>query len=191
MTRNDCSAPILLATLAEYWLGELDAAREAPLEEHLLGCGQCSAALQVLADLGDGIRALWRAGALRAVVSGAFLERLAASGLRLREYRVPAGGSVNCSVAPQDDLVIARMAAPLAGVERVDLVLINLGPAGEERLRDVAFDAAAGEIVLVPYTDALRAAAERTARVQVLAVAGEGERLLGEYTFHHAPWPGR
>lgn len=191
MTRNDCSAPIPLATLAEYWLGELDAAREAPLEEHLLGCGQCSAALQVLADLGDGIRALWRAGALRAVVSGAFLERLAASGLRLREYRVPAGGSVNCSVAPQDDLVIARMAAPLAGVERVDLVLINLGPAGEERLRDVAFDAAAGEIVLVPYTDALRAAAERTARVQVLAVAGEGERLLGEYTFHHAPWPGR
>lgn len=190
MTRSGCASPIPHATLTEYWLGELDEAREAPVEVHLLGCGHCCAVLQALADLGDGIRALWHAGALRAVVSGAFLDQLAAAGVRLREYRVPLDGSVNCTVAPEDDLVIARMEAPLTGVERVDLVLFNFGPEGRERLRDVAFDSAAGEVVLAPRTDALRAASALTARVQVVAVARDGERVIGEYTFHHTPWPG-
>ena len=188
MTHRDCASPIPLATLSEYWLGELDEAREAPEEEHLLGCGHCSAALQALADLGGGIRALVRSGAVRAVVSGAFVERLAAAGLRLREYRVPRDGSVNCTVAPEDDLLIARLEAPLAGVEQVDLVLVNFGPEGRERVRDIPFDSATGEVILAPRTDALRAAPALTASAQVVAVDRDGERVIGEYTFHHTPW---
>lgn len=188
MTHPDCASPVPLATLAEYWLGELDAAREAPVEEHLLGCGHCSAALQELADLGGGIRALVRAGAVLAIVPGAFVERLSAGGLRLREYRVPLNGSVNCTVAPDDDLVIARLEAPLAGVEQVDLVLLDFRPEGQERLRDVPFDAAAGEVVWAPRTDTLHASPAFTAHAQLVAVARDGERVIGEYTFHHTPW---
>ncbi len=188
MTHRDCASPLPLATLAEYWLGELGEARAVPVEEHLLGCGHCSAALQELVDLGGGIRALLHAGAVRAVVPGAFLEQLSAGGLRLREYRVPRNGSVNCTVAPEDDLVITRLEAPLAGVEQVDLVLVNFGPEGRERVRDIPFDSTAGEVVLAPRTDALRVAPALTARAQVVAVARDGERVIGEYTFHHTPW---
>lgn len=190
MTPGDCASPIAFATLAEYWLGELDAAREAALEEHLLGCGRCSAALQELADLGGGIRALVRAGAVRAVVPGSFLERLAADGLRVREYRVPRNGGVNCTVAPQDDLVVARLEAPLSGLGQLDMVLIGFGPEGRERVSDVSFDTATGEVIFAPGTRALRASPAFTGRIQLVAVAGGGERVIGEYTFNHAPWPG-
>jgi hypothetical protein len=188
VTRRDCAAPLAFATLAEYWLGELDAVREAALEEHLLGCGQCSAALRELAELGGGIRALVRSGALRMVLPGAFVGRLAATGLRLREYRVPMNGGVNCTVAPEDDLVVAHLEAPLAGVERLDLELLDYGSGVPERVRDVPFDAAAGEVAFASRTGALRAAPAHRARVRLLAVDRGGERLIGEYAFHHRPW---
>lgn len=191
MSHRACASPIPLAALAEYWLGELDEAREAPLEEHMLGCGHCSAALQELADLGGGIRALVREGAVHAVVTGAFLQRLADAGLRLREYRVPVNGSVNCTVAPDDDLVVAHLEVPLAGVERVDLIILGVEPDGRERLQDIPFDPAAGEVVLAPRIAILRASPAATARMQVVAVARDGERVIGEYTFNHTPWPGR
>ncbi|MCZ7564964.1 MAG: zf-HC2 domain-containing protein [Burkholderiales bacterium] len=186
-----CASPITLATLAEYWLGELDAEREAELDEHLLGCGECSAALAGLAELAGGVRALVRAGAVRTVVTDAFLERLAAAGRKVREYRVPPGGSVNCTVAPDDDLLVSRLEAPLAGLEQVDVVLLDIPGKPYERLRDVPFDAKAGAVVVTERVDTLRAAPAGRVRVQLYAVRGEAERLLGEYTFNHAPWPGR
>jgi len=185
-----CASPIPFATLTEYWLGELDAEREAELEIHLLGCGRCSAELQALADLGEGIRALVGAGRVRAVVTDAFVQRLAATGRVLREYRVPQNGSVNCTVAPGDDVLVARLQAPLAGLERLDLDLP--GAAGNERVRltDIPFDPASGEVIFTPDVPSIRALPATRYRVRLLAVAREGERILGEYTFNHTPWSG-
>ena len=188
MTQPNCASPIPLATLLEYWLGELDAAREAQLDEHLLGCGHCSANLQGLVDLGGEVRAAVRAGAVHAVLTDAFVQRLAAQGLRLREYRVPHNGSVHCTVAPDDDLLITRLDAPLAGIERLDVESAGGGDAGFERLRDVPFDAAAGEVVLTSRMKQIRALPASTVRMRLLAVAPSGERLVGEYTFHHTPY---
>jgi hypothetical protein len=108
--------------------------------------------------------------------------------LRLREYRVPRDGSVHCTVAPDDDLLISRLQAPLAGVERLDLVTRE-GDA-TERLNDIPFSAAAGEVVLVPRVDRIRALRESTATMWLIAVEQGGERVLGEYRFFHTPWPG-
>ena len=188
MTQPNCASPIPLATLLEYWLGELDAAREAQLDEHLLGCGHCSANLQGLVDLGGEVRAAVRAGAVHAVLTDAFVQRLAAQGLRLREYRVPHNGSVHCTVAPDDDLLITRLDAPLAGVERIDVERLGDEGAVLERLRDVPFDAAAGEVVFTPRMEHIRALPASTVRYRLLAVAPSGERLVGEYTFHHTPY---
>lgn len=185
-----CASPIPLAMLVEYWLGELDADREAKLDEHLLGCGACGAALQALADLGDGIRALVGAGAVRAVVTDTFLRRLAATGLQLREYRVPQGGSVNCTVAPEDDVMVARLEAPLAGVERLDLDFSANEGEEHERLSDIPFDPAAGEVIFTPRIASIRALPAGTSRIRLLAVSPGGERLLAEYTFNHTPWTG-
>ena len=187
MTQPSCASPIPLETLLEYWLGELDEVREAALDEHLLGCGHCCATLQGLVDLAGEVRAAVRAGAVHAVLADAFVKRLAAQGLRLREYRVPHNGSVYCTVAPDDDLLITRLDAPLAGVERLDVELLGVEGAGRERLRDVPFDAAAGEVVLAARMERMRALPASTVRMRLLAMAPSGERLVGEYTFHHTP----
>jgi len=185
-----CQAPISLATLAEYWLGELDAAHEAELDAHLLGCGHCSAALQAFVNLGDAIRALVRAGAVRAVVTDAFVQQLAAAGLNLREYRVALNSSVNCTVGPADNVMVARLEAPLAGVKRLDMDLLGPEDEDRERLTDIPFDPAAGEVIFTPQITGIRALSSMTLRVRLLAVAPGSERLLGEYTFNHTPWPG-
>jgi hypothetical protein len=187
MTQPSCASPIPLATLLEYWLGELDETREAQLDEHLLGCGHCSANLQSLVDLSGEVRAAVRAGAVHAFLTEAFVKRLAAQGLRLREYRVPHNGSVHCTVTPDDDLLITRMDAPLAGVERLDVERLSDG-ASHERLRDVPFDVTAGEVILAQRMEHIRALPASTTRYRLLAIAASGERLVGEYTFHHTPY---
>jgi hypothetical protein len=186
MTEYNCASPIPPATLLEYWLGELDEAKEARLDEHLLGCSHCCANLQGLVDLGGEIRAAMREGAIQVVLPDAFVKQLAAGPLRLREYRVPHNGSIHCTVAPDDDLLITRLDAPLSGVERLDVE--RLGEGFVERLRDVPFDAATGEVVLTSRIERIRALPASTLRMRLLAVAPAGERLVGEYTFHHAPY---
>jgi hypothetical protein len=187
MTRPGCASPIPLGTLLEYWLGELDEARDGALDEHLLGCGHCSANLQRLVDIAGEVRAAVRAGAVHAVLTEAFVKRLATEGLRLREYRVPHNGAVYCSVAPDDDLLITRLDAPLAGVERLDLERLGVEGKVLERLSDVPFDAAAGGVVFTHRMERIRALPATTVRYRLLAMAASGERLVGEYTLHHTP----
>ena len=42
-----------------------------------------------------------------------------------------------------------------------------------------------------PPVDMLRAMPASVERMRLIAVEPQGERLLGEYTFDHTPWPGR
>lgn len=173
--------------LVEYWFGEAEPRDEDALEEHLLACAQCAARLEELASLGAGIRRALRSGALRAVLPREFVERLKSEGLRLREYRVAPGGSVNCTLSAEDDFVVSRLQAPLSGVERLDLVYV--GPDGEAQaiFEDIPFDAAAGEVLVLPSAAALRAASAHTARMRLVAVADELTKPIGEYTFVHTP----
>jgi hypothetical protein len=96
---------------------------------------------------------------------------------------------VQCTVGPEDDVVVARLVADLRDVARLDLVSrVDDGP--EERHADIPFDPAAGEVMFAPPADVLRARPSHVDRVRLVAVAPRGERLLGEYTFDHRPWPG-
>ena len=167
--------------LVDYWFGELPSGEEAEFEEHLFGCAECTADLEALAALGAAVRSAWREGAVRAVISPALLERMRQADLRLREYRVAPGGSVNCTIADGDDFVVSRLAAPLAGGRRVDLVTAG------GRFEDVPFDPAAGEVLVCPSPAALKRAGAYTDRFRLVSVEDAGERLLGEYTFVHAP----
>jgi hypothetical protein len=91
---------------------------------------------------------------------------------------------VNCTVAPDDDVLLSRLQVPLEGVERVDVIT------GGHRLEDVVFDAASGEVVIAPSIAHIRTLPAHRHVFQVLAVGAEGERLLGEYTFDHTPHAG-
>lgn len=173
------------AQLLAYWLGELPAEDEAALDVHLLGCGECSARLEALAALATGVRAAFRQARLTSFLSADFVERLRAQGLRLREYRVPRDGSVLCTVAPEDDLVIGRLQAPLADVARVDLVSRIAGQP-DEHGEDVPFDRARGEVLIAPDLVRLRAMPSHVQRIELFAVNADGVTTrLGEYTFNH------
>ena len=186
MTHDPCSDPLPLEALLSYWLGESAAPEQDRVEEHLIACTACSKALGELVALCDGIRAVVRSGRVRAVVAGAFPQRLAAAGLRVREYRVACNGSVNCTIAPDDNLVVARLEAPLIGVDRIDVLLFDHEGQAPERLEDVPFDA--GEVVIASDTAALRALPVTTMRMRLVAVEHGADRLVGDYTFNHRPW---
>ena len=191
MSAPRCTSPHPLGVLSDYWLGELSADAEAPLEEHLFGCDACSRRLAWVVDLAAATRALARRGLLRVVVSDEHLGRLAREGLHLREYRVAHGGSVSCTIAPEDDLVVARLAAPFASRERLDLVFCDALGQEQVRLPDVAVDSKRRELIFTEPVDTLRSLGVATLRVRIVAVEEGGENVLGEYTFHHSPWPAR
>ena len=188
MSPRSCKAPLSWETLLDYWLDELDPAAQADVEEHYLGCDVCSRRLERLTVLARNIRTQVQSGAVSMVVDEGFLRKLLQDGLRVREYRVPLNGSVNCTVEPQDDLVVARLEVPLAGLRQVDMVTLGGDEAGEMRQEDIPFVAASGNVLFSPPIDMLRALPATTVRVRLLAVDHEGERTLGEYAFEHSPY---
>ncbi len=187
MSSTTCPAPTPATTLLAYWFGELDTAAENDVEEHLFGCSECSARLRELAQLGDGIRRATHEGRVFSIVTARFVSRLQEAGLRIREYRMHPGGSVLCTVAPEDDLVVGHLHADLSGVERLDVVVHDLTAGLDFRLENVAFDPASDEVVMAPSVIELRRLTRATQRVELLAVQSTAEKLLGEYTFNHYP----
>lgn len=181
-----CRAPIDLATLLAHWLGELVDAEDNRIGEHLMGCGACTAAAQWIADLSAGVRLLVREGAVHGIVTAAFVQRAIDAGIRAREYRLSPGSSVNCTVAPGDDLLVTRLEATLAAAERVDLVYLDASGRIVHRLDDIPFDVAAGEVIMVSRIAEIRAMPETRFTMRLIT----GDRSLGDYTFHHKPWPG-
>jgi hypothetical protein len=146
----------------------------------------CSERLGKLVELGGAIRAETLRGDFGFVASTAFVARMKASGLRLREYTLEPGGSVSCTITPADDFVISHLRAPLQGVRRLD-VLIDDSTLGKLRIDDVAFDAAADGLVMVPSAAFLRSLGIARQRVQLVAVEGANERVIADYTFNHSP----
>lgn len=181
-----------LAALLDYWLHDSDAAATEAVDAHLMQCDACGQRLDELAALGDGVRSVFRAGAVAAVASSAFVRRLAAQGLKVREYRVPRNGSVNCTVAPEDELLASHLEVPLEGVQRLDaLAQLSTEPGVMHRLQDVPFDAPAGEVLWMPKLAEVRRLPAHTLELTLLAVQpGGATRELGRYTFCHRPWPG-
>jgi hypothetical protein len=184
MTSLPCTAPIGDHTLIEYWLGELDEAAEARIDEHVLGCSECSRRLTQIVELADGTRDAFKQGRVRAFVTAAFVRSAVDHGTRVREYRVPPNGSVNCSVAPEDELLVSRLEAPLAGVRRIDAITY-VDDVPTEVFHDVPFDAASGEVVMSPRIAHVRTMPSHRRRVRLVAIDTGGERVIGDYTFNH------
>ena len=186
MTRA-CAGPIPFARLIEYWFGELPAEAGERIEEHLLACGQCSAELETLALLYQGVGAVFESGAIHAAISAAFVTVMKERGMRLREYVLAPGESVHCTIAKDDDAVIGRLKAPLAGAGRVDMLATDDAGALLYRFDDIPYDPAAGEVLFCPPAAALKKMPAYTERVRLLATGPEGERAIADYTFVHEP----
>lgn len=199
-TRDDestlsCLNPIdAAALLADYWLGALAEDEEERVETHLLSCDACGQRLREVIALADGVRNLARQGSLRIIVSEAFLKRAAEEGLRVREYAPQAGGSVQCTVTDEDDLLIARLAADLSGAKRVDLSICDQSGVEQLRLPDIPVHPETGSVIYQESMTFAKGAPTMTLIARLIGQDDSGtERLLGEYTFNHTrslPGPG-
>lgn len=189
-TDANCTDPVALETLVGYWLGELPDAAETRLEEHVFACAGCTQRLGELAALGSGVRAAVRDGAVQAVITGPLLDRMKRQGMRIREYRLAPGESVACTIRADDDAVVSRLQAPLAGVTRVDaLQSLDLGDGRvrQWRVEDLPLHPGAGELLSLPPAAELRRMPAHTLRIRLVAVDEAGDRPLGDYTFVHTP----
>src|SRR5688500_20197846 len=108
------------STLLAWWLDELDEEEANEVEAHLFECDECGARLRFLLQLGEAVHRALLDGHVAGAVSGRFIERLREDGLHIREYRLAAGGSVACTVAPDDELLVSYLQAPLEGVRQLD-----------------------------------------------------------------------
>lgn len=187
MNSDRCLHPVAFSDLIEYWLGELEKTAEPVIEEHLLGCAACSARLEGIAALGEGIRRAFQEGMVGAFITSPFLNHLVDRGMRVREYHVPRNGSVNCFVAPGDEVVVGRLQGSLSGVTRLDVVEENTVDEGERVFQDIPFDAASGEVIFAAKVKRLRAMPAHQRRMRLVAVVESGNRTIGEYTFNHQP----
>ena len=172
--------------LLAYWLGELDQAHELRLDEHLLACSACSERLRAIVDLGAAVRRELLHGDFGFVLPASFVRRIKGAGLRVREYRLEPGGSVSCTITPDDDLVVSYLRAPLRDVRRLDVVMRDPA-AGTMRASDVAFDPKSDGVAFVPGVAYLRTLARTQQRVELVAVDGVEERVIAGYTFNHYP----
>ncbi len=183
---STCADPIDAAILADYWVSALSSSEEEAVEEHLLACDECGNKLREVIAIAEGVRRLALEGSLRMVVSEAFLKRAAADGARIRQYSVPAGGSVECTVKPADDMLIARLAADLTGGTRVDLSICDEQGVEQLRLPDIPVDSRSGSVA---YQESITFAKTLPDTVIVARLVAHddagGERLLGEYCFNH------
>lgn len=182
------------AILADYMLGILGQDEDERIEEHVFNCDECSILLSEVQAMTEGVRALARAGSLMMVVSESFLNHAGGHGLNIRRYDPPAGGSVQCTVTAEDDLLIGGLAANLSAAQRLDLSLCD--PNGNEqfRLADIPFDRGSGNVLWQQSITFAKAAPTSTMVARLIEVRASGdETILGEYTFNHTrtlPGPG-
>ena len=182
----NCSSPIDFETLTDYWLGTITGAEEESIEEHMFACEACSHRLEEVVALANGLHNVARQGNLLRIVDDEFLKRAAGENLRIREYAPPRGGSVQCTVSADDDLLIGRLTADLSSAKRLDLSLCNADGNEFKRLDDIPFHSNAKSIVFQQPIDYAKAAPSEVMIARLVSTGDtREEELLGEYTFIH------
>jgi hypothetical protein len=182
----NCSSPIDAAVLADYWLALISGSDEEAVEIHLLECDACGEHLREVIALAEGIRQLAREGSLRMVVSDAFLKCIEEEGFHIRQYAPAPGGSVECTVTAEDDILIGRLAANLTGVTRVDLCVCDDAGVEVMRMSDIPVNSGSDSVIYQESITFAKAAPTHrmTMRMVTFDESGE-ERPLGEYRFNH------
>jgi hypothetical protein len=182
----ECASPIEAEILMDYWVAALPAAAEDAVEEHLMACDSCGNRLREVIALADGLRAVARSGSLQVVISDQFVTRAKERGLRVREYAPRTGESIQCTVAADDDLLVARLAAELTAASRVDLSWCDRRGVEQQRMADIPIRPEAGTVIIQQSIAWAKASPSATMIARLLGVDDNGtERLLGEYTFYH------
>jgi hypothetical protein len=170
----------------DYWLGVLPSEAEEDVEQHLMTCDECGDRLRDAIALAEGLHGLARSGSLQVVISDEFVRHAAESGLRVREYAPPRGEGIQCTVTADDDLLVARLAVDLTTASRVDLRWCDPRGIEHQRMADIPIRAEAGSVICQQSITWAKASPTSSMIARLVEVDEQGgERLLGEYAFHH------
>jgi hypothetical protein len=166
--------------LAAYWLGELDGADAALVEEHVFGCDACEAALSKTAAVVAGLRAT-----LPAVITGARLRALHAGTPTLKQVEVPAGGSATVEFGAGDQFFALHLRADLAHVERVDFSIhAPNGPTMLE-LPGAPFDPETGTVIVLCQRHYVTPDRPRLLHMKLRTLRGGEWSESGPYAIDH------
>jgi hypothetical protein len=187
-----CDRPLSLDELVAYERGEPFEA-EASVEGHLFACVSCTERLEWLHRFEDSVVVAMRRGLFDVFVTTRTIERLERAGSVVRKYELSLGDSVNCTIAPSDDMtVITLHTPPRAGVP-VALVVTILDHASGHEMRELhpAFqDPTSGDVV-IRLAGVIQKALGRV-RVTLELRFGDGDgadaETAGPFEMNHSPW---
>ncbi|MGD8861076.1 MAG: hypothetical protein PVI30_13805 [Myxococcales bacterium] len=183
--------------LVAYWLGELPQARCEEIEERVFADAALARQLEAVAQLQASVTATVLRGQVQHAAAADDLSELQSRGVRIREYSVAPGATVNCGVADEDfvairlrDVVSAAGEVSRLPVQRVD-VEVSMEPQGAEpmaeRYDDIPVDRGSGELIMLFPGDRIRPLPATRVRYRVFGEDAAGRRLLGEYQLSHSP----
>ena len=190
---SDCSTPLSLEALVAYRRGELDAEAERLLEGHYFGCASCGAMLAWLEGLEEAVISAMRAGLFDVYVRRETVERLERAGSVVRKYDLAPGQSVNCTIAPGDDMTVVTLHGPLRPGVPVTVVVDLLDHASGYQMQQIhpSFQDQETGDVMVRLAGVIQKSLGRT-RVTLTLRYGDGDTLdtVGAFVMNHAPWTG-
>jgi hypothetical protein len=186
-----CSTPIPLSDLYAYRRAELDAAGEAALEAHFFSCATCAERLAWLERLEAGVALAMRQGLFDVFVRPETVDRLEREGCVVRKYDLQAGQSVNCTIAPDDDMTVVTLHGPRRPDAPVRLLVELLDHASGQRMNEErpAFqDSASGDVKIRLAGVSQKSLGHVRVTLNLRFGDGPDAELAGPYELNHTPW---
>ena len=179
-------ACLSIGELADYWTADASPEDIERIEAHVFACAACTELLAEADRLRRSIGAVARTGGFHAFVTDSLLNQLARDGVRVRHYVMDAGGSVQCAVWDDDDVLVTRLRADFSGVTAIDSIMRL--DSGEEwgRASDVPVADGSRELIMALPAELVRRAPDVPIRLTLRSsAASPSEPPLAEYTFDH------
>jgi hypothetical protein len=180
------SVCLSIGELSDYWTADASPDEIERIEAHVFTCAACTELLAEADRLQRSIGAVARTGGFQAFITDSLLNQLARDGVRVRHYAMDAGGSVQCAVWDEDEVLVTRLRADFSGVTAVDAVMRL--DTGEEwgSASDIPVHEGSREVIMALPAELVRRAPEVPMRLTLRSSsASPHEAPLAEYTFDH------
>lgn len=180
------SACLSPGELSDYWTADAFPDDVQRIEAHVFSCAACTQLLDDVERMRRSIGDVARTGGLQAFVTDSVLNQFARDGVRVRSYAMDAGGSVQCAVWDEDEVMVTRLRADFSGVAAVDVVMRL--DTGEEwgRASDIPLPEGSREVIMALPAEFVRRAPEVAIRLTLCSSAASPDAApLAEYTFDH------
>ena len=180
MTAATCAHPIAFEALVAYWAGDLPSEEEGALEEHVMGCRDCTASSERVAAIALSVRAL-----IPPLVTSAHVAELRARGLRIEENPMVPGERKAVVFRRGVDVLLHRLGGlALANASEVS-VTVRDEDTGDVIYEEAhaPFDAENGEVLVACQRHF--ATFPHNVLVEVRALAPDIEPKLAQYMIPH------